>query len=450
MRARAEEFDLEVAASASLDPRLPGGDTQGASRTSPGLSGPLPWVAVAVVLVLAGIALAERPPPDWRTGIVEHIAIPTEQWYTPLQVDMNDPHDVWLGPETAILANRSRVHGFAVADGAELWQSEGRHLRCHQGEPDGDVLCVSGEAAQAELIRIDALAGEILRQDRPGILAALDVDGDVLSLRQEGERTFLEREVSSGAQRWSVDLGFVGAWYVPALLTLLGTTGGYVMVGMGLGGLSVPSFAVRNAADGQVAEEIGDLWVGRPPADAANPWLLVAEDGSEFRYLNAEGALSEARSQWSHYLVVDEDLMSDVSLHLAHGELQALSHRRPDHTYWSRSTSGMTAVLARVGGLVLVQEGTTTAALDERTGAQVWREQVPLVAWRSLSDGRTLLSLDSASGRQVLSGVDVRTGELLFEVTGVEGPDALVRTERTYEGRLLVVTTAGLSMWSLA
>ncbi|WP_434081134.1 hypothetical protein [Sanguibacter sp. Z1732] len=145
---------------------------------------------------------------------------------------------------------------------------------------------------------------------------------------------------------------------------------------------------------------------------------------------------------------MDEDLMSDVSLHLAHGELQALSHRRPDHIYWSRSTSGMTAVLARVGGLVLVQEGTTTAALDERTGAQVWREQVPLVAWRSLSDGRTLLSLDSASGRQVLSGVDVRTGELLFEVTGVEGPDALVRTERTYEGRLLVVTTAGLSMWS--
>ncbi|MGC0249947.1 PQQ-binding-like beta-propeller repeat protein [Pseudactinotalea sp. Z1748] len=447
MRARAEEFDLEVVASAPLGPRESGLGTPGASRTLPG---PLPWVAVAVVLVLAGVALAERPPPPWRTGIVEHIAAPAEQWFTPLQVDISDPHDVWLGPEAAILANRSRVHAFAVADGTELWRAEGRYLRCHQGEPDGDVLCVSGEAAQAELIRIDAMAGETMREHRPGILAAVDVDGGVLSLRQEGERTFLGREDSSGTQRWSADLGFAGAWYVPALLTLLGTTGDYVMVGMGLGGPSVPSFAVRDAADGQVAEEIGDLWVGRPPSDAANPWLLVAEDGSEFRYLNAEGELSEARSQWGHYLVVDEDLMSDVSLHLAHGELQALSHRRPDHVYWSRSTSGMTAVLARVGGLVLVQEGPRTSALDERTGAQIWSERLPLVAWRSLSDGSTLLSLDSASGRQVLSGVDVRSGELLFEVTGVEGPEALVRTERTYAGRLLVVTTAGLSMWSLA
>lgn len=460
-REHSEQFDLETPPGVDGDgpPTAPDA-TATASRSAadhparrPGAPraawrAPLPWLVIAAVLVLLGVVVAERPASTWQVGMVPTIGTPNEQWFAPIPVHFAERPQVWVGDESVLVVQDSQVHGFGTGSGDPLWQVPGEFLRCSQAEPDALVACVSGHPDEAELIQVDAAQGEVTRTERPGLLAAANHDGDLLTVDHDGEQVLLQREDGAGHVRWSVDLGTAAAPPVPDRNTVLSTAGDYVLLrlhGAGDG----ERLGVFDANDGTPAQDVADSQMGRLTTVSTDPWILLDDETSALRYLTIDGTLAEPRVIPGFPLPVDDHLDSDVTVQHFDGTVYGHGEDT-EEPLWTDSTGGAVRLLGRVDGTVLVHRGTHASALDEQTGELQWHERVPWLQGPAVSDGDHLLAVDSSTGELTLNGIEVATGKHVIEVGAELTPaNANVLNTQAHGTNLAVLTNQGLTMWSL-
>jgi len=443
MRKGVEEFDLEITQADTVP-----ASSSASRRSAPQFTrGPVPWLALAVVLVLLGVIIVARPSSPWQVGMVEQIATPSYQWSAQVAPD-EAPSRAWVGDEAVVLTHASYVWAMAVDTGEELWRIEGDDLHCEQNGPDGDVLCASGSGETAELLRLDAVRGEVSRTASPGLIAAVTYDEDVVAVRQDQDRIVLQRLDGDGALVWGRALGSA-ATSAGQRAVMLATAGERILVMIADSNLTGVLSAVHLADDGSVAPG-PDGVAGRILNSSTSPWVLFDSHAEERTYLSAVDGTPSPSQPTGAFLGIDDDPTSDTLLQIDDRTIQARS-QRTDALRWEVDRSREVTPIGRVDGLVLFREGSQAVARDEASGARLWTEPVELSPGRVLSDGSTLLTFQSSSDGQAAIGIDVHTGDRVFEVpaTGL-GSSALVMAVQAHKDRVLVLSLDALTMWSLA
>src|SRR5699024_5540982 len=103
--------------------------------------------------------------------------------------------------------------------------------------------------------------------------------------------------------------------------------------------------AIRHTSDGSAVPDLDDVaWAGRLPGDP-RPWLLMGMDTAEYRFLDADGRLSEvvsveADGTFPLLPMLDDNPTSDVVLTSGTTSNQITARSaHGDTTYWSTSAS---------------------------------------------------------------------------------------------------------------
>src|SRR5690625_4536888 len=310
------ELDLDGAGSAGSDSHRDGDHGAGSPdrrNHSPLHQRAVPWLALGVVLVLAGVAAAPGPPPE-QVGIIDRVAAPERQWEVDVSFDGLPHHtdgvfdipEVHLAGDTVLYTESEGVTALDAADGSQRWQAGGTDLRCHLN--DTVLLCADGHGEDAELVHLHLSDGELSREPSPGLLAAIAIEDDIAIIHSQQELTLLDRLGPDGEPRWSQVLISGYAWpQEMTLRTSVEILGENLLVAISSGAIGVSGIfdlATGEAEDLPRGAELENRrsWPG-PHLDAA--WQAIGPDHSMYP-IAPDGTVGEP--QGPSNLVVDDDV----------------------------------------------------------------------------------------------------------------------------------------------
>lgn len=386
-------------------------------------SRPWAWVAAAAVLVVGGAVAA----PPGGTLVGRHtggVAVgmldidlgrpPSEVWRSALTVTLEGDRVLRVLDDTLLTSGPDAIAGHALDDGELLWRVDGTALGCH-GEDA--LVCVDRQGtADAEIVRVDLLAGERERVPAPWVWAAVDVGADVVVLRRSeatpGEAgaeddlgtAELVRLAPDGQERWGAQ-AFIstpddGRWAGRIQVDGEGVDVDGSSFDLADGTLLPPDDDGSRIDDRTVVRAVEDPSDGRFSVDVFVDGTLVATDQDVL-------------------MRPDDDLGGLLDLQLPDrtpgGDLVTAVRSDTAEELWSRTSSGGYPV-ARLDGVVVLsgsaQEG--LVGLEARTGEQTWA--APATSYLG-GDDDTLLVSSTDDG--TLHALDVRTGDTRW--TSVDG-----------------------------
>lgn len=417
----------------------PARDLQADAGTS---RGPLPWLALGALLVLAGIVAAPAPPGE-QIGIIGSTAEPEQQWQVEIGDDgsspitgLDDLPALWLTEDAVVYVGYSRIQAHDLHDGRQIWAAEGSDLRCHLTDPV--ILCASGSGTEAELVRLHTTEGETDRTPDAGLLAALAVEEDIITLHTEDGDMTVTRDGLQGSHGWSHHLEDE-PWLDDSPLTAwLHLAGEKLLVGVGgsLGGWG----AILTAETGRSAD-IGDIFRLYPDRQSpVEQWLAIDLYNSVYR-IDSEGDPGDPEPPQAPLLRIDDDPTSDLILAVTDNALTAGYAR--EEPLWSRDPQeGLPWPLARLGDVVIAQEADGLTGLDLSTGEEVWHRS-GLGIHPLFSDGQVLVHLLNGADQPLIVGTDAATGQDLFEVVY---PGYRLFSSALSDGSLAVLSEEGLTL----
>lgn len=460
-----EEFDLEVDQSVPQQSRRdPTAQWSWRRALRHSWRAPASWVVLGALLIGTGVLVADGPPPPWQPGIVSHIGTPQPEWTIQVRsapsFDARIDSPLYLTEETVIVRADEAIHGFAVADGAEMWSVPARHPRCAPPDGTGAMLCTSGRGSNAELLRLDAATGLEAREEFPGLVVAAS-DGEItytVHVHPAGT-ALLQRD---GENPWSIALSDNAQWMHQATGASLLVAGDHLLT------MVVANnnwyWQIRDTDHGEPSHLGADSLFEGMANDTT--WLVHELEHQQWSYLSADGRSSRPMP-YRPLFIVDDDPESTVEVHpYVRGELRAETSNG-DRVLWHRS--GDEEPLARVGDTIVVSESGEAIGVDPQTGMTLWREPlgIPHEYWQAnawmFSDGTTLAFIEpTATGYQFL-GLDLATGSELFrrsanEVTSQAGSvdpggdtgSGRPRTITISDQHVAVATSLSVTLWSLS
>lgn len=453
MQAGDQDFELDIdgASGAGSDSDRDddhGADSKGRVERSPLHHRAVPWLTLGVVLVLAGIAAAPGPPPE-QVGIIDRVAEPEQQWEADVGFDgllenedgVIESPEVHLAGETVLYLAPDEVTALDAADGSQRWRAGGTDLRCHPSDPV--LLCADGHGGDAELVRLHLADGEVARESRPNLLAAIAIEDDIAIIHSQQELTLLDRLGPDGEPRWSQVLLSGYAWpQEMALHTSMEILGENILVAIRSG--AIAASGIFDVDSGQAQ----DLPRGAELEDRRNPpgghlgagWQAIGADHSTYP-IAPDGTVSEPQGPTN--LLVDDDAGSPVHFVTTSRALSARSEGGEE--IWAREEPDPPIPWARIGGVLITIGADGLLGLDLATGAEQWQSET----WPSLqtfSDGETLVQLaPGPEDRLHIVGIDAATGVESFDVATSGGSYPRITVA---DDRLVLLTDAELSLWT--
>src|SRR5690625_3134294 len=145
MAGRVEDFDVEIPRETSTTEPARAWMT-GSSRRR---AGAVPWVALALALVVLGVLAA--PVPGMRDrGLVPALSsAPQPQWSVALHSVRAAQGQVWIADQRVLAASGNALRAADLATGAIAWEMRGNRLRCSVQAPE--IACVRSEEHTSEL-----------------------------------------------------------------------------------------------------------------------------------------------------------------------------------------------------------------------------------------------------------------------------------------------------------
>lgn len=456
MGERQDEFDLDLGDPADSSGEVGPGKAAGSNRTGllGGSRGPVPWLALGATLVLAGVVAAPDPPRE-QIGIIDHVDEPEQQWTVEIGEDhyfstdaspVMSPPALLLAEDAIIYVEPEHIQAHSLEDGAVLWTADGTDLYCHLNDPQ--LLCSSGQQTDAELLRLDTTEGVLDRTDRPGLLAALPVADDLITVEADASGIVAARERPGGEQVWSYPVDSIDPWAGgPDPQTMLDQLGDQVLITVHSDSHS--SSAVLEASSGR-AHGVQDLALFPHPWSVTGDWLAMRPDGA-LHFVGAGGDLGVPWLPGERPPQVDDDVAADLRLVLSPEGLAAVS-RETGHEVWgpagteTGSSAGAGPIpVARLDDVVIAHAGQFLIAIDLPTGEELWSRTAP-VPQVAFSDGEILVHAGAAPDQTLqLIGFEPDTGDTLFELSS---PGAALRQGAVVDGRLVLLSDLHLSLWT--
>lgn len=431
MHGRFEDFDVGAGDFAST-PNEPGSEAAGAQALA--RLGPVPWLALGLVLVLAGVLISPGPAMRDR-GIVPTVSgAPSEMWSVALHSVRAADGDLWIADERVIAAAQNTIRGADLMTGAIDWESRGTTLRCVLQAPD--IACVSGLGQSAELIQLTTEAGQVSRTSMPFLITAVPHADGLITLWEDVGSVTVTRWGPAGEHVWARELTTYSGpidWQEVSVAVVrdavLISANRPAHPGLGLAALDVE--------DGSPREEIVVL------DQNDGEWLV--EDGGEVVVYGASGGRwPVGNAQLT--MAVDDEPGADVVFDLTEAALQARS-RTAGNVIWEYSpeASDQALPLARLDGVLVVWSDGHLHGLDLVDGSQLWRESSPLPTCPCYAGGNVLTHVTSPD-EVLLKGVDVRTGETAWRIPVGSTRSFAHANDGTH---LALVTNYELTLWRL-
>lgn len=453
MRAGDQDFELDIdsASGAGSDPDRDGNQgagSRGRVERSPLHQRAVPWLALGVVLVLAGIGAAPGPPPE-QVGIIDRVAEPEQQWAADIGFDDQSENDdglfewpeVHLTGDTVLYLAPGEVTALDAADGSQRWRAGGTDLRCHLNDPV--LLCADGHGEDAELVHLHLADGEVAREPRPNLLAAIAVDDDIAIIHSQQELTLLDRLGPDGEPRWSQVLLSGYPWpQEMALHTSVEILGENLLVAIRSGAIAASGIFDVDSGQAQDLPRGAELEDRRslPGVHLGAGWQAIGADHSTYP-IGPDGTVGEPQAPSN--LLVDDDAGSPVHFVTTSRTLSARSEEGEE--IWVREESEPRIPWARLGEVLITIGADGLLGLDLDTGAEQWQSET-LSSLQSFSDGETLVQLAPGPEDRIhIVGIDVATGAETFDVATSGGSFPHITLA---EDRLVLLTDAELSLWT--
>ncbi|WP_246119491.1 PQQ-binding-like beta-propeller repeat protein [Cellulomonas massiliensis] len=449
-----------------------------------------PWVLAGAAVALVGLLLggqavldARARARDARFDGVPGVLWPIDQVQARWQATWDDPR-LWTVRVRDVLVG-ARVHetgtvtltGYGLLTGDEVWTTDvalpeaqrGALQRGEGDEFDGSVECQAsvgprGTAARAVCVVGPYPAGQRDEKEHDAFLVAVDPAGEVRDRRTVPEASWAVRgehlllatprsaddqetfevveQTLAGDEVWRADVGPVrrltddegsrgysrgvstdGRW------TLLNTgVRAFVLDEQGRPVVDVatgPESGARLVTGGAVQ-------VDKYNGENAGPLLLP--DGSSFG--------DPDDPPWPLVLTVDDGSAQGVVLAQQAERLQAVDAATGRVLWSAEQASGWQTALVLDGTVYTARSG-GVAALDVRTGEELWRAALPFVPWSVSTDGRRLV----AAGDDGLALVDLDDGSVVERValSDLLSPDDLAPAGGGGTARLSFAVTQQLS-----
>ncbi|WP_163543496.1 PQQ-binding-like beta-propeller repeat protein [Occultella kanbiaonis] len=371
-----EEFDVGAGVGAFDDGR-PMPDRPGSSARRPGWVG---WTLAAVALVAGGVLAAPAgstlgPAPIW--GLLSGLQQPpVRAWSADLEFGadgyISEVHllddvvlvsvqalDTAQAIDPTVQFGSSSFWAFNADDGALLWTLEEDPLSC--GRPQTSLVCVSGSGADVEVLAIDLATGDVGRTPAPHVLAAAELEGDLIVVRADpdGERAIRYRGWATTDERWRRVVGPTApenSYYRRSIepwqdqLIISGTRGVVLDTDTG-------DTLLDNISSYVISDEV----------------LVVQEaEPSQTHFYPLHGEDVMTRPAEAPWLWVDDDPRSDTYLSQRPDSPTVISASTND-VLWTTDIDDPTAhAVARHQGTIIMSTEAAFYGLDAATGEQLW------------------------------------------------------------------------------
>lgn len=401
-------------------------------RRRPGL-----WVVLVLVLVLA-VVTAVRERAERReleryadiAGVVAPLRYPVEELWRLRASDR-----VWGPPGLIVTAGAAGVVGREAGTGVVRWSLavpepvSPAAVRCpfHGRDETGVVVLCTLPAVAAGTTRIapprwvavGAADGTVVGEV-PGegfLIGAVPVEDDLVTVESagpDGSLVVTRHDVAGGGQQWSARLAELPPGDAVALvratgdvITLEGATTVVVRAGDGqeLGRWS----AAEGAAGAEAARVVGHVGTGFGVWTSRFAGRWYGADGEP----GAELAGSPVTAP-----VQDDSAPGVVLLQSADAERLVAADVGTGEVLWERPSPGR--VLLRLGGRLVVTDGTRMRAWDVATGAEQWVTDLGAGAQPTvgapMTDGRRLVVRDrDPEGALALTAYALSSGERVWQ-----------------------------------
>ncbi len=364
----------------------------------------MPWLVTALVLALAGVALAPPrglPTNAHQPGAVGVLALdasqpPEEVWRVSVGGWQGSMTPLTIVDEVAVITTGEEAIGLSVHSGETLWSVPLGAATCTVHEA---LTCVErASGTSSSILRIDVATGEEHRLDLPRTIAAIDAGSDMVALAQLDGEWMLQRVTSGGELRWAVSMKDLAV--APS--------------GIQIGGTVLTALGNKIYATFQGTALVVEARSGAPldePASAVIPTAygyvrLSAPDGPT-TLLDRDGTVLQ-----ENFVVAPDDDPASPDVLVRNDTSIAIE--RGGEVVWQTDPNDW--VMARVdGALVTAREGsggdTTVSGYDVATGNQLWSSTGSVGA--RLAAGSVVLF--SGAG-ETLTAVEARTGETLWSI----------------------------------
>lgn len=372
-------------------------------RRRPRTDGPVPWLVMTLVLVLAGIALV--PPRGLPTTALLPDAVgvltldvsepPEEVWRVPIGGWQTGITPLTLVGDVAVALTGEHAQGVSVETGETRWEVPIGAAVCTIGEA---LTCVEGAGGtDSTILRVDVASGEESRLALPRTMAAATAGADVVTLTQRDGEWMLQRVTMGGALRWAMSMANLpatptGSDPAGTQLVVLGTHVYVAFQGAGI---------AADARTGAVLEENSAPVVSTPYG-----YVRLSTVDAPNALLDEEGAVLFEN------VVVTPDDDPHSSYELA-WEGQSIAVERGGEVLWQTEPDSI--ALARVDGVLVTAAITVDAdqsvmsGYDIATGEELWSNADGIAV--RLAAGPALLTTGASSS---LAAVEARTGETLW------------------------------------
>lgn len=430
MTGRVEDFDVEIPQDTST--------TEPARAWLAGSSGrragAVPWVALALALVVLGVLAA--PVPGMRDrGLVPALSdAPQPQWSVALHSVRAAQGQVWIADQRVLAASGNALRAADLATGAIAWEMRGNRLRCSVQAPA--IACVSGLQEQAELIELSTHAGELERTDMPHLLFAVPHERGLIGLWKSGDVVTVTRADLTGRQVWEEHLSpYSGpiewsevrmAVVDDAVLLSLARD---AQVDLGIAALDVDDGAARRSM--QALSEHDGEWL----VNAENTLVVYGLSGQPW-------PVGSAHLQ----MPVDDDPGGELVFDLTETSVQARA-LSTNELLWEFVPGEPAPVVpqARLDGVLVVWSEGQLRGLHLADGTARWQQPAGAPMCPCYADGRVLTHLTWRDGTH-LRGIDVTNGQTAWEVPVGSDRSFAYGTDGTH---LAVATDSMLSLWQL-
>lgn len=419
-----------------------------------------PWVLAGAAVAVAGLLLggqalldARARARDARFDAVPGVLWPVEHVQARWQATWDDPRLSGVRVRDVLVAARVdetgsvTLTGYGLLTGEKVWSSEVALPEAQRdalargddaGSFDGSVECQATTGRRAAAARAVCVvgphpAGQSDEQQHEAFLVAVDAAGTVVAQRAVPEASWTVRggdvllatprtsgdeetftvveQTLTGDEVWRAHVGPVrtvtddegSRGYSRGLQT----DGRWTLLNTGVRAFVLdeegrPVVDVATGAEsGARLVTGGAVQVDKYNGQNAGP--LVLPDGSSFG--------DPADPPWPLVLTVDDGSAQGVVLAQQAERLQAVDTATGRPLWSAEQASGWQTALVLDGTLYTARSG-GVAALDVRTGEEVWRTPLPFVPWFVSTDGRRLV----AAGDDGLALVDLDDGSVVERV----------------------------------